>query len=137
MNLEEVINKRKSVRKFTNRDVSDELLEEIIVLARKAPSAGAIRGYSTTITREKITHVDAPVYIIIWCDKEKYSPRYGKRGKNLYAIQDATIFGAYIQLLLVEKGLDSVWVGGFREEKVKKMSNTDLFPVAIIALGYK
>jgi nitroreductase len=137
MDLQEVIEKRKSVRSFQKTDVPDKLLEEIIALARKSPSAGALRAYKTIITREKITSIDAPVYLVICANPEAYAPRYGERGKNLYSIQDATIFGAYIQLLLVDKGLASVWIGAFREDKIKKILNIEenLRPIAIIALG--
>lgn len=138
MRLEEVINKRKSVRSFGNADVPNEILEEIIALARKSPSAGAIRGYKTIITREKIVSIDAPVYLVICANPEAYAPRYGDRGKDLYSIQDATIFGAYFQLLLVDRGLASVWIGAFREGRLKQALNIEenLRPIAIIALGY-
>ena len=134
MNLEEVIKKRKSVRVFQKKEVPD--LEELIALARLSPSAGAIRGYKIIPTKEKITRIDAPLYLVICADPEAYA-RYGDRGRNLYAIQDATIFGAYLQLLLVDRGLASVWIGAFREEKIKRVLGTELRPVAIIAVGYE
>lgn len=137
MTLEEIIKKRKSVRSFKSIDVSDEILEQIISLARLAPSAGAIRGYEVIITKEKITRIDAPVYLVICTNPEKYAKRYGERGKNLYSIQDATIVGAYIQLLLVDKGLDSCWIGAFSERRIRKALNINLRPIAIIAIGYK
>ncbi len=137
MELKDIIEKRRSVRSFQKTDVSNEILEELIVLARKSPSAGAIRGYKTIITREKITSYDAPVYLVICIDPEKYAVRYGDRGRNLYAIQDSAIFAAYIQLLLVDKGLDSCWIGAFKEERIKKLLNINLRPVVILAIGYK
>jgi len=137
MNLEEVIKKRKSVRKFQNKDVSGEILNEIIELACKCPSAGAIRGYEVIITRNKIIKIDAPVYVVICVNPELYTKRYGDRGRDLYSIQDAAIFGAYIQLLLVDKKLASVWIGAFNEDKIKRLLNIDIRPIAIIALGYK
>ena len=137
MNLEEVIKKRKSIRSFKRIDVPDEILEQIISLARLAPSAGAIRGYEVIITRERIMSIDAPVYLIICANPDVYAERYGDRGKDLYSIQDATIFGAYIQLLLVDRGLASVWIGGFRTNKIQRLLNITSRPVAILALGYK
>lgn len=138
MELEAVIKKRKSVRSFKNIDVADETIEELVALAQLSPSAGAIRGYETIITKEKIVSIDAPVYLVICANPDAYIPRYGDRGKDLYSIQDATIFGAYFQLLLVDKGLASVWIGAFREGRVKQVLNIEenLRPIAIIALGY-
>jgi len=123
------------VRSFQSTDVPDELLNEIISLARKGPTAGGIRGYQAVITRELKTY-GAPVCIVICINPEAYAPRYGARGTDLYAIQDGAIFGAYLQLLLVDYGLASVWVGAFLERRVKKILSTELRPVAIIALGY-
>jgi nitroreductase len=137
MELEEVIKKRKSVRAFKKDDIPDESLKEIISLARLGPSAGAVRGYEAIISRERLNRVEAPVYLVICTDPEPYALRYGERGKNLYSVQDATIFGAYIQLMLVDKGLASVWIGAFREGSIQRMLNTNLHPVAIIALGYE
>lgn len=138
MDLEDVIKKRKSVRVFQNIDISDIILSEVLSLANKSPSAGAIRGYTTFITKEKINRINAPVYLVICTKPEKYAQRYGERGKNLYSLQDATIFGAYIQLILINKGLDSCWIGAFREEKIKRLLkiSEELRPIAIIALGY-
>ncbi len=136
MNLEDVICLRHSVRSYLSDNVPDELLEELIATARKCPSAGAIRGYQAFITR-KLGVYGAPVCVVICVDQAAYGPRYGNRGRELYAIQDSAIFGAYLQLLLTDRGLCSCWVGAFREEKVKDVLLTDLRPVAIIAIGYK
>lgn len=135
MNLEEIIRKRKSVRSFQNKDIPD--LEEMIALARMGPSAGAIRGYTVIITKEKVGPYNAPVYVVICVNQEAYVHRYGSRGYDLYSIQDAAIFGAYLQLLLVDRGLASVWVGAFNEGRVKRIIGTELRPVAIIAVGYE
>jgi nitroreductase len=136
MELIDVINKRKSIRKFQDQDVQDELLNELIETARRCPSAGAIRGFQAIITRENLAY-NAPVCVVFCTDPEKYANRYGDRGRELYSVQDATIFASYFQLLLVDKGLSSVWVGAFRENKIKRILNTELRPIAIIALGYK
>jgi len=134
MELKEVISKRKSIRSFQDKEVPD--LTEIIELAKKGPSAGAIRGYQAIVTTEKLVY-NAPVSVVICIDEAAYEKRYGERGRNLYAIQDATIFGAYLGLLLVERGLCSVWVGAFRENKVKRLLGTEFRPIAIIAVGYE
>ena len=137
MNLRDAILKRRSVRHFQTTDVPD--LAEIIALARRAPSAGALRAYETILTKEKISRIDAPMYMVICANPQAYSVRYGERGRDLYSIQDATIFGAYFQLLLVDMGLSSVWIGAFREGRIKSVLKIaeHLKPVAIIAIGYE
>jgi len=137
MELKEVIEKRHSIRVYQKQDVPDEILMEVIALARRCPSAGAIRGFQAIISRQKLyNRIDAPVYLVICTNPELYARRYGDRGRNLYAIQDATIFGAYIQLILVDKGLASCWIGAFNEGQIQKAVDTTLQPVAIIAVGY-
>ena len=136
MELANAIYKRRSVRKFHESEVSEGLLQELIQLARRGPSAGAIRGYQAIITKEKLAY-DAPISVVICIDEAAYEKRYGERGRSLYAIQDAAIFGAYLGLLLVDRGLCSVWVGAFKESKVRRIIGTELRPVAIIAIGYE
>lgn len=136
MTLDEVIAKRRSVRKFRAEEVPEELLKELIGLARKGPSAGAIRGYEVIITKEKLTY-DAPVHVVVCTDPDRYAGRYGDRGRDLYSIQDAAIFAAYLGLLLVDRGLSSVWVGAFRERRVQRIIGTRMRPVTVLAIGYE
>lgn len=134
MELADSIQRRRSVRAFQMwKEVPD--LTDVIALAKKGPSAGAIRGYELIVTKEKLAY-NAPVCIVICINEAAYGKKYGERGRTLYAIQDAAIAGAYLGLLLVDRGLSSVWVGAFREEKVKRIIGTALRPVAVIAVGY-
>ena len=135
MELVEAIERRRSVRKFQDREVPMDLLAELISLAKRGPSAGAIRGYEAIVTKERLAY-DAPVCIVVCVDPERYAGRYGDRGRDLYAIQDSAIFAAYLGLLLVDRGLASVWVGAFREGRVQRAIGTELRPVAILAVGY-
>jgi len=134
MELTDVIKKRKSIRVFQKKEVPD--LTEPIALAKTGPSAGGIRGFEVMVTKEKVVYLDAPMYLVICTNPEAYTKRYGDRGRNLYSIQDATICGAYLQLLLVEMGLASVWIGAFREGRVARTLGTNLRPIAVIAVGY-
>lgn len=134
MELTDVIKKRKSIRVFQNKEVPD--LTELIALAKTGPSAGGIRGFEVIVTKEKVVYLDAPMYLVICTNPEAYTKRYGDRGRNLYSIQDATICGAYLQLLLVEMGLASVWIGAFRERRMARTLGTNLRPIAVIAVGY-
>jgi nitroreductase len=53
-------------------------------------------------------------------------------------LQDATIFGAYLQLAIVNAGLASVWVGAFKKDRIRKLLKIpeNLKPIAVISLGY-
>ena len=139
MDLREAIRARQSIRRYTNEPVSDGLVAEILDLAVKAPSAGAIRPYKVIVTERQLTRYKAPLNLIVCAYPERSAAKYGDRGRNLYAIQDATLVAAYIQLLAVDVGLSTVWVGAFNEGRIKKKMGLDesCRPIAILPLGYK
>jgi len=157
MEFEEVIKKRRSVRKFKQKEISDEKILEILRLAQLAPSAGNLQAYRVKIikneeTRKKISAAtymtlkdgmqewifNAPAILVICADPKESEARYTERGRDLYSVQDATIFASYLQLVLTSMGLASTWVGAFHEEDLKKMLNIpeDLKIVALIPFGY-
>ena len=139
MDFTEVIKKRRSIRQFKEDTVPEEKLVAMIELAKLAPSAGNLQSYKVAILRgENLTNISAPINLVICADIDKSGVKYGERGKTLYAIQDATVFASYLQLVAVELGLSTVWIGAFNEHKVREkltLSN-NLMPVAIILLGY-
>jgi nitroreductase len=139
MDLVDVIKKRKSIRKFMAMPVSVEGIRDILATARKAPTAGGIRGYEAVIVEKKISPYHSPLSIVVCAVPDRYIKRYGNRGRELYAVQDATLFAGYIQLLLTNCGLDSVWVGAFKERKLKKELGLPdrLKPIAILQVGYR
>ena len=139
MELKEVIEKRRSVRKYSTRPVANEDIAEILRLAYMAPSAGALRPYRVVTTKQRLTNYDAPVHLVICALPEQSARRYGNRGRSLYAIQDATIVGAYIQLLAVDMGMATVWVGAFKEGRIKRDLDLpkDWRPIALMPIGYE
>jgi len=152
MEFIDIIKNRKSTRKFLDKDVSESALNEIIELANLSPSAGNVQARAVVIVNdqnaiEKIRSVTRglsrfegkiPVLLVILAKPQESAERYEERGKNLYALQDATIFTSYLQLIAVEKGLSTCWVGSFNESKIGKILelSEDVRPVALIPLGY-
>ncbi len=148
MEFEEVVEKRKSVRKYSSKQVEKNKIKKILSVISKTPSAGNLRSFTVeVVTDEKTKHslaeasygqefvATAPVLLVFFADPEKASKRYGERGE-LFALQDATIAAAYSQLACVDEGLSSCWVGAFDDEKVKKIMKKELRPIAIITVGY-
>lgn len=139
MKFKDVLRKRWSIRQFQDTDIPNSKIREILELANLAPSAGNRQSFKVVMVRgKKLTSVEAPVNLVICADLEESAAKYGERGRNLYSIQDATIFAAYLQLVIVDMGLASVWIGAFRESRIKKELGLDerLRPIAIIPLGY-
>lgn len=165
MDFLEVINKRKSVRNYSSKEVEDEKIQEILKVIDSAPSAGNLKSYRVIVvkdkkTREKLTHaalgqeyiLQAPVTLVFLADKRrgeainKLRPdriiagqKYGKRGSDLYSVQDATIAASYAQLAAVQYGLSTVWIGAFHPEEVSRIINAKEGeePIAILPLGYE
>lgn len=151
MEFEDVLKARRSVRKFKDGEVPDEKIWKILELANSAPSAGNLQAFRVVIMKDKNIReglseaalgqssvAEAPVDLIICAVPEESAVKYGNRGKELYSVQDATIFAAYIQLAATSLGLSSVWVGAFDEGEVGEVLRLEenIRPIAIISLGY-
>ena len=80
----------------------------------------------------------APVVFVSCADFGRSAARYGTRGKNLYAVQDATIATQNMWLTATEIGLAACWVGAFDEKKVAQIFSLekDIRPIAILPIGY-
>ncbi len=145
------VESRVSVREYLQKPVREEDLQCILHCACLAPSAGNIQSYRVVIVRKKsdrealaeASHgqafmAQAPLCIAFLADKRKDRPKYGRRGSELFSIQDATIAAAYAQLAAAALGLGTVWIGGFDDAAVAKLLKAKKHekPVVILPLGY-
>ncbi len=150
MDLKEVILNRHSVRNFSNKKLSSDIISEIIEYAHLAPSAGNLQARDFIIVedlniKKELCNaaldqqfiVEAPINIVVCANLNRISP-YGYRGKELYCIQDTAAAIEHILLLAVDKGLGACWIGAFNEYEVSKILNLPSYirPVAIIPIGY-
>ena len=150
MDCMEAIKDRRSVRRFKDRAVGKEMLEELLNAARMAPSAGNLQArdfvvVSNKTTKQKLTKAamgqvfieQAPVVIVVIANTERSARIYKSRGE-LYAIQDATASVQNLLLAAHAKGLATCWVGAFDENAVGEILGIPkkTRPVAIIPVGY-
>jgi len=150
MNFEEVLRKRHSIRRFKEKEVEEEKIKKILELANLSPSAGNLQARRVVIVKdkeikEKICQaalgqdfiVEAPVVFVVCADLEESAQKYGRRGQELYSIQDATIFASYLQLAVTSLGLVSCWVGAFNEDEISEILKLakEIKPIAIIPVG--
>ena len=151
MDGEEVIKSRRTIRKFTEEDVSDETVRQIIEAGMLAPSAGNMQSWEFIIVRDKTTkyslsqealgqtHVlESPVTIIVADNTKIAEKRYGSRGREVYSFVST---GAAIQnmlLMAVSLGLGAAWVGSFKERPVQEILKLpeEIRPVGLVALGH-
>ena len=103
MEFTELIRARRSVRAFKAIPIETEKLNRILELANLAPSAGNLQAYeiyhvTAAHTRAALARAadqsfiaEAPVILAFFANPGRSARKYGARGKELYAIQDATI----------------------------------------------
>ena len=150
MELKNAIKKRYSIRNFSEKNISMDLVHEMIEYANLAPSAGNLQARDFIIVddnkvKEKLSRaaldqtfiVEAPVSIVVCANLNRISS-YGRRGIELYCLQDAAAAIEHILLLATDHGLGTCWVGAFNESEVAKILNVPphIRPVAIIPIGH-
>jgi len=146
----EAIKTRRSIRTFTNQEVSEIEIKKILDAARWAPSAGNVQPWIFVVVRNKEIKrklaeaalnqffiEEAPVVIVVCADRERSGMSYGSRGADLYCIQDTAAAAQNILLAAHALGLGACWVGAFNEEEVRLILKAprEVRPVAIIPIG--
>lgn len=150
MEFDAIVKKRKSVNKFTKKNVSWKYVLDAIELANQGPFAGNINNLKFLIIEEKETIkkiakfaeqlwiAEAGIIILVCSDETHLENMYGERGR-VYSRQQA---GAAIQtvlLKLTELGLASCWVGAYTDEIIKESLKIPqhIQIEAIIPIGYE
>lgn len=151
MDFFHVIQNRSSMRAFQDKPVDPGLIQKVFQSMNCAPSAGNLQAFEvylvtnpehkTELARaawDQESLAQAPVVLVFCTHPALNAGQYGARGRDLYALQDATIACAYAQLAVAALGLASVWVGAFDEKKVHPIigSPEGQRPVAMLPIGY-
>jgi nitroreductase len=152
MDVFTAIKTRQSIRSFRAEPFPEETLKKLLDAARYAPSAGNVQPWKFFVVRNKDIQakladaalgqewmVLAPVIVVVCADLTRATTFYGRRGSELYALQDTAAAIQNMILSAVEAGLACCWVGAFREEIAARILNINpqvLRPVAMIPLGY-
>jgi nitroreductase len=141
---------RYSPREFLGEAVPEELLRAATSAARRAPSAGNLQAYSITlITNRSVLDAlsvrshqnkfaDAPAVFAFIADRQKSATKYRARGAEFYAVIDATIACTHLQLALEAVGVNSRWIGAFKEEgagQVLGVTGSDIVGFLIVGFG--
>ena len=146
MDFEELIKKRFSCRKFTDRPVEPEKIEKIIQAGIDAPTAVNRQPFhifkmESPQAKEAVRactkcHFGANTFLIIGSDRQSgwVRPFDGKP----FADVDAAIAATHMMLMIEELGLASTWVGYFDapalKEKCPQLNAWEL--IAIFPIGY-
>ncbi len=136
MDVIKAIEDRRSIRNYEDKEISDDLIREVIDAARLAPSGNntqpstyyAIKD-SEIKSRLKENNVfaqdfvyTAPVIIVCCADPTKYTKHVeGRDSTNeMRAIRDLSIASSYLVLRATELGLGTCYVGWLKAEKIKE-----------------
>ena len=157
MTFEELVHKRRSVRKFAGRPVAKEDILKCLEAARLAPSGCnsqpwhfividepgllqrvASRIFSGIYNMNKFAQ-EAPVLVAVVSEKEKFLASFGGQVRNTsYCLVDIGIACEHLVLQAEELGIGSCWIGWFDEKALKeelgvsKRKKIDI----VIALGF-
>lgn len=149
MDILEIIEKRRSIRIFSEKSIPEDILEKILKYSLLAPSGRNLKPVELILVKdnEKIHQImktregafsflkTAPVCIVVAGNKESGT-----------WLSDGSIVASYIQLLAVNFGLSSCWGHAHEryhneksvEEEIKKLLDIpEKFGIlCVIGLGY-
>lgn len=149
--FEKICKSRKSIRKFIDKTIEEDKITQILNVINTAPSAGNLQAYEVVVVKAKDVKVklseaalhqafiaEASTVLVFVAKTLESSERYGRRGKELYSIQDATIACTYAMLACEALGISSTWIGAFNEDEIIEIlhcKNGEV-PVAVLPIGY-
>ena len=149
MEVKDALLKRRSIRKYLDKEVSDEIIEELLHAAMSGPSACNRRPWIFYVIKDqdklselrkasRFSNMNAPLAIVVVGDLSRSLPLQLKD----FWIQDCSAATENILLRVTDLGLGSLWCGIYPQkrpvERVKKIlgiTNSDI-PLNIIYIGY-
>jgi nitroreductase len=151
MEFAQVVKKRFMCRSFENREVPDDVLDRILDLAVRFPSAGNTQPQEFIVIRDEDTKyqlaraaldqfyaAEAPVVIVVVSDTRRSKARYGERGEKFYSVVDGAFASLLLMLATVNEGLGAAFVGAFDDDEVRAVLDLPraVRPIGIIPIGF-
>jgi nitroreductase len=151
MELDDVLEKRRTIRKYMNIPVEKDKWSTLLDVSKFTPSAGNLQAWKIIVVRsldnrERIAQIchnqlwmaQAPVHFIICADLTKAKYYFGKRGEDLFVVQDCAVLASNMMLKATDMGLSSSWIGAFDEPRLKHHFGipSAFKPTAILTFGY-
>lgn len=150
----------RSVRKFKDQQIPDEVLETIIKAGTRAPSGGNLQNYSFIIIddkeiKSKLEAIDgfnrvseAPIVILAILDNYRVQRWFKINNSRDYSLnQSSTFFISFWDTLIAlhnitiaaeSMGLGGYYIGNVHEYEIKDMLNLPYhtFPAGMYCMGY-
>jgi nitroreductase len=147
MDFHDVVRRRRSIRSFLPREVSDEKLRRIIETGLAAPSAKNKQPWRFVVIRDAETRkalakaaknqhfvAEAPVIIAACAVDTDYVMTCGQPAYTV----DVSIALDHMTMAAVVEGLGTCWIGAFHEDKAKEILGVpeQARVVALLPVGY-
>lgn len=162
VNPEKYFGERRTIRKFENQEVSDELLRSILSRAMKAPTCGNMQLYTIIVTRDADARKElasahfnqpaatgAPLLLTICADFNRFTRWCNLHGADAgfdnflsftSAVADATALTQQIVTIAEMEGLGTCWLGTatFNAPAISELLQLPdlVIPVAALAIGW-
>ncbi len=153
---------RRTIRKYSDRSISDQLLNEMLLEASHAPSMGNMQLYSVIIARDESQRkalapahfnqpaaTGAPVLLtfcadfnrfIRWCEQRDAKPGYGNFQMWMCAVLDTAFVAQQFCTIAEAHGLGTCYLGTttFNAPMIAEVLDlpTRVIPVTTVSLGY-
>lgn len=158
----ETIKNRRTIRKYSQKDVSPEMLNDLLEVSSRASTLGGIQLYSIVVTRdaqmkEKLSPAhfnqpmvkQAPVVLTFcadfnrfsrWCEQRNAQPGYRNLMSFLNATMDTLLVAQTFCTVAEEAGLGICYLGTTTYNPQMIIDALDLpelvFPITTITVGY-
>lgn len=158
----DIIKSHKSIRKYSDKHLSDELIKDLIEEAEHTQTMGNMQLYSAVVSRsEEIKkqlsplHFNQPMVMaaqavvticadfnrtVKWCEQRKAIPGYDNELSFMNAATDALLFTQTFSIVCENAGLGVCFLGTTIYQPNKIIDILKLpkltFPVATLTIGY-
>ncbi|RMF85590.1 MAG: nitroreductase family protein [Nitrospirae bacterium] len=142
--------KRYSCRRFLPDPIPRATVERLLDAARWAPTAGGLEPWRFVVVTDpgvrsalaRAAHgqrflAQAPVVVCVVAVPAESAATYGRRGAELYCLQDTAAATQNLLLAAAAEGLGTCWVGAFDEAAVARLLSLPAGwrPVALVPVG--
>ena len=129
MEFSELVNKRYSCKKYSDRTIEKKVLESILNGGRAAPTARNLQEFHVYViqSEEGLKKIDSltpcrygatTVLMVTFDSSNTFTYPGGKRDSG---VEDATIVATHLMLAASNEGVDNCWINNFDPEKAESL----------------